>query len=275
VVVGAVRDDHSELVNAGAAYIFKRDQGGPDGWGQVAKLVASDAASWDYFGESVAISGQTVVVGARHSSPTGLYRAGSAYIFMRDEGGPETWGQAQKISASDASANDEFGSAVAIYADSLVVGLAEYSGEQAYVFERATTWEQVAILTASDGASNDGFGTSVAINRDTVIVGAEFEGPSGLLNPGAAYIFMRDQGGVGAWGEAAKISASDGTDEDRFGIAVALDGTTAVIGADGDDHSGLTSPGSVYLFQMTHSSFPVFADGFETSDAARWLDLVP
>ena len=279
VVVGAVRDDHPGMYNAGSAYVFMRDQGGADAWGEMLKITASDAEPGDEFGTSVAIHGDTVVVGALLDDHPGMLEAGSAYIFMRNQGGANTWGQVAKITASDGEAGDEFGVSVAVDVDTAVVGVAGYAGERAYVFERDSggtdAWGQVAKLTASDASSNDDFGFSVAVNQDIVVVGAKFGGPSGTANAGSAYIFMRNEGGANAWGEAAKLTASDGADEDRFGISVAVDGEIAVIGANGDDYSDMTSAGSVYIFGLTHSSIPIFTDGFESSDTTEWSGSSP
>ena len=114
MVVGA----YTKNSNTGAAYIFERNQGGAENWGQVQKLTASDAAVNDQFGRSVAIDVDTVVVGAWLKNSN----AGAAYIFERNQGGAENWGQVKKLTASDAAAGDDFGSSVSINADTVVVG---------------------------------------------------------------------------------------------------------------------------------------------------------
>ena len=189
VVIGA----SSKNSNTGAAYIFERNQGGAENWGQVQKLTASDAAVNDQFGRSVAIDGDTVVVGA---SAKNLF-TGAAYIFERNQGGAENWGQVQKLTASDAAAFDNFGWSVAINGDTVVVGAWGKNSNTgaAYIFERnqggAEHWGQVQKLTASDAVVRQ-FGYSVSINGDTVVVGAH--------DTGAAYIFERNQGGAEPWG---------------------------------------------------------------------------
>ncbi len=87
---------------AGAAYVFQRDQGGAGNWGEVKKLTASDAEAGDRFGVSAAVSGDTAVVGARSEGS----EAGAAYVFHRDEGGANNWGEVKKLTASDASVDD-------------------------------------------------------------------------------------------------------------------------------------------------------------------------
>ncbi len=119
-VVGAFHEGAGGI-RAGAAYVFVRDQGGADNWGQVKKLIASDAETGDYFGYKMAVSGDTAVVGATNEDAGGS-RAGAAYVFQRNQGGADTWGEVKKLTASDAQADDRFGLSVAVSGDSAVVG---------------------------------------------------------------------------------------------------------------------------------------------------------
>ena len=243
-VVGADFEDAGGL-QAGAAYIFQRDQGGTENWGQVTKLLAADAQAGDIFGISVAISGDTAVVGAPGQDAGGS-DAGAAYIFQRDQGGADNWGQVTKLLASDAVANQQFGR-VAISGDTAVVG----ARAAAYVFQRnqggADNWGEVKKLTASDAQAGDRFGQSVAISGDTAVVGAPREDAGGT-DAGAAYVFQRDQGGAGNWGEVTKLTASDAQEGDQFGILVAVSGDTAVVGAYLEDAGGADA-GAAYVFQ--------------------------
>jgi len=251
VVVGAIFNDDAGS-NSGSVYIFQKDQGGTDNWGEVKKITASDAANGDQFGESVSISGDTVVVGAAFNDDGGT-SSGSAYIFQKDQGGTDNWGEVKKITASDAAADDKFGRFVSISGDTVVVGaeddddVASQSGS-AYIFQKdqggANNWGEVKKLTASDAALVDLFGSSVSISGDTVVVGARSKGSF----TGAAYIFQKDQGGVNNWGEVKKITASDAAASDFFGVSVSISGNTAIVGAWGNDDGGSTS-GSAYIFQ--------------------------
>jgi len=253
VVVGAYLDDDGGG-SSGSAYVFERNQGGADAWGQVAKLTASDAAGGDWFGQAVAISDDTVVVGAMLDNDGGS-ASGSAYIFERNQGGADAWGQVAKLTASDAAAFDNFGNTVAVSGDTVVVGAngdddgGDASGS-AYIFERnqggADAWGQVAKLIASDAAADDQFGRSVAISVDTIAVGARWDDDNGSAS-GLAYIFERNQGGADAWGQVAKLIASDAAAGDEFGTAVAISGDTIVAGARWDDDAGNAS-GSAYTF---------------------------
>ncbi|RLE28854.1 MAG: hypothetical protein DRJ61_15640, partial [Acidobacteria bacterium] len=235
VTVGSPGDNGS----SGSAYIFGRDQGGTNTWGQVAKLMASDGASYDHFGYSVSISNDTVAVGAYRNRGTAAYGSGSAYIFGRNQGGTDAWGQIVKLTASDGASNDEFGKAVAISVDLVVVGAPEDDDNgtdsgSAYIFGRnhggANAWGQMVKITAFDGATEDQFGLSLSISGDTVVVGAYQDNDNGY-HSGSAYIFDRDHGGTDVWGQAAKITASDGETEDQFGLSLSISGDTVVVGA--------------------------------------------
>src|SRR5262249_31949093 len=150
-----------------AAYVFLLSSGV---WSQQQKLTASDGAAGDQFGSSVAISGDTAVVGA---AGPGLSTA--AYVFLRSSG---VWSQQQKLTACDAAAGGWFVFFVAISGDTAVVGaFARRSlAGAAYVFlRRGVAWNQQAMLTASDAAASDEFGFSVAISGDTAVIGAPFK----------------------------------------------------------------------------------------------------
>ncbi len=119
-IVGAFfNDDNGE--SSGAAYIFQRDQGGPDNWGEVTKLTASDAATGHKFGNCVSIDGDTAIVGAYTHDGAGTM-SGAAYIFQRHWGGPNNWGEVAKLTASDAAANDWFGLRVSLAGSTAIVG---------------------------------------------------------------------------------------------------------------------------------------------------------
>ena len=242
VVVGAWLKNS----NTGAAYIFARNQGGAENWGQVKKLTASDAAGGDDFGSSVAINADTVVVGAWVKNSN----AGAAYIFERNQGGAENWGQVKKLTASDAGWA-YFGYSVAINADTVVVGAYGKIPGAAYIFERnqggAESWGQVQRLTASDAVGGDQFGISVAINIDTVAVGANH---GNRATSGAVYIFERNQNGPESWGQVKELTADDAALLDEFGISVAIDADTLVVGAWA---MNLATGGAAYIFERNQN----------------------
>src|ERR1700686_3289294 len=249
VVVGALVKDS----NRGAAYIFERNQGGTENWGQVKKLTASDAAGGDLLGSSVSIKADTVVVGAYGSVPSADYiSTGAAYIVERNQGGAENWGQVKKLTASDGAANYAyFGYSASINGDTVVVGAYGKNPGTAYIFERnhggAENWGQGKRLTASDGVGGDQFGISVAINKDTLAVGAN-HGNRGTS--GAVYIFERNQNGVENWGQVKELTASDANLLDEFGISVAINGDTLVVGAWAIN---LATGGAAYIFERNQN----------------------
>ncbi|WP_160164644.1 Ig-like domain-containing protein [Pedosphaera parvula] len=258
VVVGARYGDEKGL-NAGSAYIFSRNQGGSNQWGQVKKLLASDGFAGAVFGSAVAVSGDTVVIGA----PMTVGQSGigfGAYIFSRNQGGSNQWGQVTKLLPSDGKPFDLFGTSVSIDGDTIVVGspgsdgpLAgsspDYGG--AYVFARNQgglgQWGQVKKLVGTDTIANDRFGSSVTVNLDTIVAGSPGADGAAGVDYGAAYIFGRNQGGNGQWGQARKLTAVDGFISDSFGSAVSLDGDRIIVGAALADHNGVDS-GVAYLY---------------------------
>ncbi len=234
VVVGAPFDDDAGS-GSGGAYVFERDEGGSDNWGQVKKLVAPDAVPGDWFGYAVAIDGSTAAVGAPFDDDTGS-GSGAVYLYERDAGGVGNWGFVAKRTAADAAAGDEFGFEVAMSGNTLVVGApgADGVGEDsgaAYVFERdaggVDSWGEVRKLLADDAAKRDEFGFAVAIGGDTIAVGAPFTD----RNTGTAYVFERALGGAEGWGQARRLRAGDADGGDQFGFAVSLEGDALAVGA--------------------------------------------
>ena len=254
VVVGAPDDDDAAGSRQGSAYVFVRSGGV---WSQQQKLLASDGAEEDRFGTSVAISGETVVVGA-------VSGQGSAYVFARSGG---VWSQQQKLVASDAAAGDRFGESVAISSEgsipAVVVGAPrdDFAAGSAYVFARdGGIWIQEAKLVASDPAADDLFGTSVAISGETVVVGAWNDDGAAGANQGSAYVFVSS--GL-AWIQQAKLEASDAAAGDIFGGSVAISGETIVVGASFDDGD----EGSAYVFARSGGVWSQ-QQKLEASDAA-------
>jgi len=260
IVVGAYGDDIGANWDRGSAYVFERNKNGADLWGVMVKLTASDGAAYDHFGSGVAISGDTIVVGASDDDIGVNGDQGSAYVFERNKGGADKWGQVVKLTASDGAANDVFGSAVSISCDTIVagaygddIGVNDNEGS-AYVFERNTTgadlWGEVVKLTASDGAAYDLFGHAVSISGDTIVVGAYGDDIGANIQQGSAYVFERNENGADQWGEVVKLTASDGAASDYFGNAVSISGDTLVVGAYGDDIGANNSQGSAYVVAL-------------------------
>ena len=223
IVAGAYLDDS----NTGAVYVFIRSGGT---WTQQAKLVAGDAAAGDKFGVSVAISGDTVVVGA-YLDDWAADESGSAYVFTRSG---ISWSQTQKLLSSTPAAYDRFGVSVAILGDTIAVGASSQPAGggtgSVYVFvldsPLPNPWSQQQELVASDAAADDKFGISVSILDDMVVVGAMFDDDGGDKS-GSAYVFNRS--GI-TWTQTQKLVAGDSAVNDRFGMAVGISTATIVVG---------------------------------------------
>ena len=237
VVIGAYQDDDN-----GSAYIFHRND---SIWTELAKLTASDGDVDDYFGRSVSIFGDCAVIGASHDDDNG-FNSGSAYIFQRNG---NIWAEQAKLTASDGAECEYFSRSVSISGDYAVFGADEdYNREgyygSAYIFQRnGSNWIEQVKLTASDGIDDHYFGWSVSISGDCVVIGAFGDDDNGF-GSGSAYIF---QGNGSNWAEQAKLTASDGAGNDRFGYSVSISGDYAVFGAYQDDDNG-TCSGSAYIF---------------------------
>jgi uncharacterized protein (DUF2345 family) len=213
-----------------------------DPWIQTAKLTASDSANGDYFGYSVAIEGDTIVVGAECDDSD----RGSAYVFVKPSGGWTHMTQTANLTASDRAASDMFGSAVGISGDTIVVAAMWDNSRQgaAYVFVKPSGgWSnmtQTAKLTSSDGDIGDWFGASAAISGDVIVVGAVGHN----YWQGATYAFVKPGTGWVNMTQTAKLTASDGAGGDRLGSSASISGDTIIAGAMYDD----SDRGSAYVF---------------------------
>jgi hypothetical protein len=251
--------------SSGAVYVFTRSN---DIWTQQAYIKASNTEANDGFGSSLALEGDTLVVGAagEDSSASGVdgnqaddsaSAAGAVYVFTRSGG---IWSQQAYIKASNPEEDDLFGSAVALHGNTLAVG-AHYessdatgvNGDQgnnsairsgaAYIFTRSgTTWSQQAYIKASNTGEDDNFGHSLALSQDILVVGATGESSNATgvngsqtndlaSNSGAAYVFTRN--GT-TWSQQAYLKASNAQGGDQFGWAVALDGDSLAVSSYGE-----------------------------------------
>lgn len=250
---------------AGRAYVYTKTA---TGWKQAAELKASDSHSNDQFGRTVAIAGNTAVVGAwNYADYTNQQFGGRAYVFTKTTSG---WKQAAELRGSDTVLSDEFGWSVAVTSGTVVVGAPmhdNYTG-RTYVFSHtASGWKQAAELKGSDivGSWPDEprFGLSVAVSGTTVVVGAW--GPAKYHYAGRAYVFSKTTSG---WKQAAELKGSDTVAGDNFGTSVAISGTTAVVGAWG--HA--SGAGRAYVFSKTTSGWKQSAElkGSDTVAKARF-----
>ncbi|MCK4658429.1 MAG: hypothetical protein KAV82_02815, partial [Phycisphaerae bacterium] len=243
VVVGAPGKHDGVGCYCGAAYVFRHNG---MVWEQEAKLSAADHAAGDFFGVSVAVSADLIIVGAYLHDDGTVWDTGAAYVFRHNGSG---WEQEAKLTAADHAAGDYFGFSVAASGQVVLVGAwgddddGTDSGS-AYMFRyNDTVWEQVAKLTAADASSGDGFGNSVSMYGHLVLVGAPGDADSGDFS-GSSYIFSHDNL---IWLQQAKVTASDAAGGDFFGHAGAITGSTIITAAPYDGDAGADS-GSVYAF---------------------------
>ena len=248
LILGTFFEDGPGGQNAGAAYVFVRSG---TVWTQQQELFAPDGAAFDWFGYSVAVSGDTAVVGANNdATPGGGASAGSAYVFLRSG---SVWSLQQKLEASDGAADDIFGQAVSISGDTLVVGAyyddttGGHNAGSAYVFVRSgTVWTEQQKLLASDAAAYDAFGGSVAVSGDLALVGALYDGTVGGAEAGSAHVYVRSGAN---WSEQQELITSGlEAANDSFGWSAAISGDTALVGAPQDDMAGAADRGSAYVF---------------------------
>jgi hypothetical protein len=234
----------------GAAYVFVRPPGGWANMTETAELTPSDPQDAGCFGCSVAISGNTIVVGASSATINGSEAQGAAYVFVEPPTGWTNMTETAKLTASDGAFASSFGTGVGICGNTIVAGAPSFSSNpipgKAYIFvEPEGGWKnltQTAELLASDGFDLDNFGTSVSISGDTAVVGAPDRG-SGSARVGQGYVFVKPPSGWADMNETAKLTASDGKIGYAFGLSVSLSGTTAVVGAPAHPKEG-----AVYVF---------------------------
>jgi hypothetical protein len=244
LLVGSPGHDVAGKVDQGSAYLFTRSG---TSWSEVTELIAPDGAAGDGFGTSVANALFQLVIGAPGDDIGANTDQGSAYVFFWFIFNPLTLDQ--KLTDGDGSAGDEFGSSVAVFPGTIVVGApcADVDGKEdqgsAYIFKRSETlgWEQLRKLTVSDGEAYDYFGGSVAISKELIVVGAYNDDIGSYTDAGSAYVFIPSDI---SWGPA-KLTSSDIAAGDYFGFPVAAWGNATIIGAPCKNEG----QGSAYIYE--------------------------
>jgi hypothetical protein len=255
MVVGA-RFDSTTASQAGAAYVYRLNG---STWTQEAVLLAPDGAVADKFGYSVAISEDTVVVGA-YQDDTAFSNGGSAYVFIRNG---TSWQFQQKLTPSDGTADDEFGNAVAITGEFIAVGshFADIPGTSSagsvYLYRRTgTVWAQTQKLASTAGpfgVFGNYFGESLAMSGGKIAIGATGDNTPETA-AGAVYVFAEISGGTYALQQ--KLTISNGTNGDIFGCSVAMEGNTLVGGAREDTPiAGQPAYGAAYVYEFNGSTW--------------------
>ena len=244
--------------HSGAVYVYRFD--GVE-WCEEAKLLASDGATANEFGYSVAIDGDVIVSSALQED----IGPGKVYMFRHNG---STWLEESELFASDGAALDWFGIDVAIDGNLLIVGatrnddLGDDSGS-AYVFRfDGESWIEEAMLLASDGKAGDRFGNRVAVYGEVLAVASIFDDEWGPES-GSAYVFVKP---AAEWIEEAKVVAPDGAPGDLFAWDLALQDDLLIVGAPRDDGTGVDS-GSIYLFPKSNGQW-TFGVNVQPIDAA-------
>ncbi|CAA9404888.1 MAG: hypothetical protein AVDCRST_MAG74-1856 [uncultured Pyrinomonadaceae bacterium] len=245
-IVGAPLSNFGPNVEQGMAFIFVKNGAS---WTQQGLLLASDGALFDNFGSSVAISGNTAIVGAEMDDVNGVTNQGSVYVFVRNG---NSWTLQTRLTAPDGAADDRFGGAVAFNGAALVVGASgddvnsNINQGSAYVYAQVGNgWNFLEHIFATDGAATDFFGGSVSISGITIIVGAASADINSNNSQGAAYIFSSAGNG---FEQQAKLVAPDGAASDSFGNGVSIFENTAIVGAYLDDIGTNNNQGSAYVY---------------------------
>ncbi|MFZ6027683.1 MAG: hypothetical protein ACOYYS_08215 [Chloroflexota bacterium] len=236
-LVGAPYDDIGSNKDQGSVHVFTHDAGGQWEWQH--KLVAPNGRASEQFGYSLALDGETALVGIAPAYITGV-----AYAFT---GSGSTWSEPQVLVSEEGDTFNGFGSSLALDGDTALVGAsrAKLDGDRGgafYVFTRSgNAWSRQAKLVAADASLGSFFGAAVALDGDIALIGA-VKG-NGMM--GAAYAFT---GSGNAWAQQTRWIASDGTPNDHFAHAVAVDGDLALIGVPDEAVGPNTQQGSVYVF---------------------------
>lgn len=251
-VVGANYDNPGPGFFTGSAYVFVRDG---TTWTRQAALRASDGIAGDVFASSLAISADTVVVGAPGNTDTA---AGAAYVFTREEG---AWSETQKLTVGGSQG---MGASIAISGDTLLIGASrddttatDAGAAHAFVFD-GSDWILQETLLTGDGEAADNFGSSVALSGEHALVGAILDDTEAGEDSGSARFYLRS--GT-AWQEQPLLTTAQTSAGDYFGASVALSGDDFVIGAYQDDTAGDNNAGSAYAWIRD----TIFADGFEAA----------
>jgi hypothetical protein len=245
-VIGAYGKKIGSNTSQGAVYVFTHSG---TTWTQQQELTASDGVGGDWFGYSVSVSGDTLVVGAPQKNVGSNVAQGAAYVFVLLG---STWILQQELTSSSAG---NFGWSVSLDGDTALIGASGSTVNMnpnqgsAYVYIRsASTWGLQQQLTASNGVTSDQFGYSVSVSGNTALIGALNKKIGTNSFQGATYVFTRSGS---SWANQVELTASDGAANDEFGYSVALNGYTAVIGAPYKKVGTKASQGVAYVFAST------------------------
>lgn len=246
-LVGSEYANVNGIARRGAVYVFHRVNGS---WTQVQKLVSGDGGTDHLFGGAIIIDGTTALIGARGATVNGASGAGAVYVFSETDG---VWAQTQKLTSVDPYPAANFGNALSLSGDRVVIGAQNltivgraYQGA-AYLFSRSSgTWSQTQKIIADDGAASSYFGTSIAFDGGTLAITAPSATIGAAARQGAVYVFS--EAAPGQWAQVQKLTSSDGYAQQHFGASVAVSGDRMLVGTPSAAINGLNAAGAVYAF---------------------------
>lgn len=251
IAIGAPLHDHEGGTNAGAVYIFRRHAGGSNNWGQVQKLMATDAATEDWFGWSLGVDDATIAVGAYHQDEGGE-SAGAGYVFEHAATNDNMWSEAAKLIAINGHPGAWLGWSIAVSGSNVLAGApfdpeAGTSAGAAYVFSRSVLgWSQTQKILRTNHQPGDQLGWSAALHASTAAVGARMADTAG---PDTGSVCIYETGGNnGAWLQVQEVTSPDARTGNWFGETVAVRGDLLVVGNRLDDPVGNNS-GSTTIFR--------------------------
>jgi hypothetical protein len=252
IVVSATLDDVGLFGDEGSATVFRWNGAS---WVEEVKLTSSSGVIGDYFGSSVSMSGDVIVVGSAFKGFVGSPQQGSATVFRWNGA---NWVEEAQLTSSTGAANDFFGVSVSVSGDVIVVGANkndiggnDYEGSATVFRWNGVSWVEEVELTSSDGAANDGFGISVAVSGDVIVAGALGDDIGGNAFEGSATVFRWNGAN---WVEEVKLTSSNGAAGDLFGHSVSMSGDVIVVGAIRSG-SGGSGHGSATVFRWNGTNW--------------------
>ncbi|NOT00765.1 MAG: hypothetical protein HOP29_09070 [Phycisphaerales bacterium] len=239
----------------GKVYVFQQNEGGSNNWGQVKLLtITGDGTNRDGFCGDVAVEGDVIVAGASNHDTGGVGNSGAAFVFERNAGGTNNWGQTAKLTDCIPESESAFGGSVAIANDVILVGAQtdDTAGANAgavYVFVKPPGgWMDACsanVLVATDTAPNDQFGHRLRMDGNLAAIGA-MEHDSAGLNAGAVYVLERDGANAAIWNQIRKLTSPIPYDHEQFGAHVGISGSKVAVGTNTPSNEG----GEAYVIDL-------------------------
>lgn len=252
IAIGAPGDSQAGS-QAGAVYFFSRNEGGVNNWGQIANIVSPNATSLAFFGWTVSVYGDLLVVGEPRADRNSTSDSGAAYLFGRNVGGPNNFGLISSFASPKAFLNGQFGYDVDVDADHGIVVIGsdfDFNEGACYVFEQNATginaWGLTATLRSIVGSVDGNFCDAVAVQNDTIVAGSVVQTLPGSVG-GAVFIWRRSTNASNPWPLEQTRGGSAGGE--RYGTSVAINEHVIVVGATGTNQGPVSGAGRVEVLQ--------------------------